>query len=41
MSGYPFVVIFGDNEKVRSEIEEFSTILLNILNHKYGAFVRT
>jgi hypothetical protein len=37
---YPLIIIFGDNDQLRREIEEYTTILLNIINHKYGGFAR-
>lgn len=40
MDEYPLIIIFNDNDQLRKEIEEYSTILLNIINHKYGAFAR-
>lgn len=37
---YPLIIIFGDNDQLRREIEEYTTVLLGIINHKYGGFAR-
>lgn len=40
LDDYPLIYIFDSNDHVRREVDEYTTILLNILNHKYGAFIR-
>jgi hypothetical protein len=37
---YPLIIIFGENDQLRREIEEYTIVLLNIINHKYGGFAR-
>ncbi len=34
------IAIFGENLKLRDQIDEYMTMLINILNNKYGSFVR-
>ena len=41
LEAYPLVFIFHENSKIRDEIDEQMTVLLNTLNHKYGTFART
>lgn len=40
LEGYPLIYIYSENLQVRDQIDEKMTMLLNILNNKYGTFVR-
>lgn len=40
MEQYPQIIIFGENLKLRDQIDDYMTMLINILNNKYGGFVR-